>query len=600
MNKMESHLKTNSMANSMNSGALICTLITGICITKLKLDNIYYGLLYSIILNFINYILSNYNEINLTYIFEQLILFDSKYISILIVFSISIFILYIGFNKLNDLFYKEISINIYDPQQINIIRSYQDFFPQYFNKPKNINIGDRDLILEYKICDKSQRMNYDQKLMSITNSDENIPIHFNDLNLNIKGYFIWKKDLKIKELPNKDSQKIDNQNLPVKNTIALKYLEIYITKFNKKINNAEKYIKYLNKAVSEKFNEEKNITLYYYKLLTFKGENKFHSAQFYTGAKDQFIKKEKQLIYSFFHQERDHLWNLIKNIALNPSQFTNFGQAARINLLLYGPPGTGKSTFAYRIASCLNRHIMSIDLRDINSKFELYKIIQKPEVYLDNSYEKNIIMFEEFDISIQELQARTKLKQKKENLWLKFMASRIEADSNFYSNDNNKNKDQNKDKDKNQNKDKDKNKEKNKDKDNDSDIDEDDDEFKNTSPSNKEEFSIRDLLEIFQGPIPFDGMIMIATTNKYDVIKNICPELFRPGRITPVYFGYINKDTLQEISTYFFNRKLQCYIPDQITIPTSQIIELALEANSQKSTKNEHFLFFQNKLDKLL
>lgn len=103
------------------------------------------------------------------------------------------------------------------------------------------------------------------------------------------------------------------------------------------------------------------------------------------------------------------------------------------------------------------------------------------------------------------------------------------------------------------------------------------------------EFKLRDLLEIFQGPIPFESMIMLANTNKYDEIKDMCPELFRPGRLTAVYFGYVNQETLQDIAIYFFNQKLKVYIPDILKIPTSQIIELAFEALTVSTNPFDYF-----------
>ena len=54
------------------------------------------------------------------------------------------------------------------------------------------------------------------------------------------------------------------------------------------------------------------------------------------------------------------------------------------------------------------------------------------------------------------------------------------------------------------------------------------------------EFQLEDLLEILQGPVPREGQIIIATTNKFDEIKNECPALFRPGRLTPIEFGSNN------------------------------------------------------------
>jgi hypothetical protein len=180
-------------------------------------------------------------------------------------------------------------------------------------------------------------------------------------------------------------------------------------------------------------------------------------------------------------------------------------------------------------------------------------------------------MLEEFDISIKEIDARSKIKKKRENAWLKYMASKCDNDDIELFQEKKSdvdNKDNKKDKD--------------------------------TISSEDGEYNIRDLLEIFQGPIPFDGMIMIATTNKFDEIKEICPELFRPGRLTPIYFGYINKDTLQEISLFYFNRKITSYIPENMIIPTSQIIELALEAKSQNILPNAQFNFFINKLNLVL
>lgn len=105
----------------------------------------------------------------------------------------------------------------------------------------------------------------------------------------------------------------------------------------------------------------------------------------------------------------------------------------------------------------------------------------------------------------------------------------------------------------------------------------------------RDEFTLRDLLEIFQGPVPFESMIMLASTNKYEDIKELCPELFRPGRMTPIYFGYIDKKTLQEISLYFFKQKLPFRIPQEITIPTSEIIELALKAQQMKANDFDYF-----------
>ena len=86
---------------------------------------------------------------------------------------------------------------------------------------------------------------------------------------------------------------------------------------------------------------------------------------------------------------------------------------------------------------------------------------------------------------------------------------------------------------------------------------------------------ISDLLELFQGPVPVKDRLIIATTNYYEDIKNTLPALFRPGRLSPLAFNYLTWDLLNELTQYYFDTQMTV---DQfkITIPTSQIIELAI------------------------
>jgi len=68
--------------------------------------------------------------------------------------------------------------------------------------------------------------------------------------------------------------------------------------------------------------------------------------------------------------------------------------------------------------------------------------------------------------------------------------------------------------------------------------------------------------------------------------------------LTPIYFGYVNRDTLQDISKYYFDRKITGRLPEIIKIPTSQIIELALEAS--QSDGDNQFEQFSSKLNVLI
>jgi SpoVK/Ycf46/Vps4 family AAA+-type ATPase len=228
----------------------------------------------------------------------------------------------------------------------------------------------------------------------------------------------------------------------------------------------------------------------------------------------------------FFHQEKTRLWKTLKTIQTNPDYYISRGQTAGVNLLLHGHGGTGKSSLIYRIAQCFQRNIVSLDLRALTKK-RAYQIIQRPH---SDDYRKYIILFEEFDISIKELYLREQHtnEDKKYDELLDLVKKGAETISTSYKKD--------------------------------------------------DDLKLRDLLEIFQGPVPFEQMIIIATTNRYDEIKEMCPELFRPGRLTPVHFDYINRETLQELSQYYFGRKIESYLPDMLNIPTSLIVELAFEA----------------------
>merc|ERR1711934_256381 len=100
-------------------------------------------------------------------------------------------------------------------------------------------------------------------------------------------------------------------------------------------------------------------------------------------------------------------------------------------------------------------------------------------------------------------------------------------------------------------------------------------------------FMLRDLLDILQGTVSVNGTIIFATTNKFEEIKDFCPELFRHGRMTPVYFGYFEKEQIDQFLHYYFNKtfrdlkekiRIEFNEKGEINIPTSQLVETALDA----------------------
>jgi hypothetical protein len=81
-----------------------------------------------------------------------------------------------------------------------------------------------------------------------------------------------------------------------------------------------------------------------------------------------------------------------------------------------------------------------------------------------------------------------------------------------------------------------------------------------------------ELLELFQGAVPVKKRMIIATTNNFEPIKKAIPALFRPGRLTPLEFNYIDWDSFRELCFYHYKRSPTTEF--KITIPTSEIIEL--------------------------
>jgi hypothetical protein len=269
------------------------------------------------------------------------------------------------------------------------------------------------------------------------------------------------------------------------------------------------------------------------------------------------------------------------------------------NLLLYGKPGLGKSTFIYRLATNFKMSILSLDLSlYIDKKKELYSIFYGQDYSLTNDgntgkrypSDNCIIVLEEFDKCIEKLIFLESIFNYKNNLinsffkeyktrnfssrpqpkkdskdpnvkyqggdtYEDFIVNEIKGEADFqtikeinmYANKVNI-------------------------------VDSfSNNIIRNINDNNKSQIlRIKDLLELFQGPIPVKDRIIIATTNYYKQIKNSLPALFRPGRLTPIKFSYLDDDTLRELIQYYFKTDYKENLP-RINSPTSQIIELAIK-----------------------
>ena len=306
----------------------------------------------------------------------------------------------------------------------------------------------------------------------------------------------------------------------------------------------------------------------------------------YQGRNRTLAELEPIYMDTHFHSEKDRLWSLIKEIDQNKDYFQKYGQTPKLNLLLHGPPGTGKSSFAYRVAMTLRRDIISMDLTKYPNRYVIDKLMHGYiNVCLTNGFMINpsrlVYVFDEFDRTIEFLIAAQDKEKRVFESKLKAMsagnglAALLGANSGKSKSGGRKSQES-------------------------GDSDEDDGnitaEFDSspTDPSTaslaSQLLTIKDLLEIFQGVVDVNGRLIFAMTNHFDKIKVECPALFRPGRLTPVYFGYINRETLCEIVEYYFKQPLSDadldLLPGEFQIPTSEIIEQAIYFSTQKNGYN--------------
>lgn len=368
---------------------------------------------------------------------------------------------------------------------INVLRFYMQKNPDFFSKNYNMTIGRPHIgDLGYHI---------------IPDTDETV--FFNDTKFFVRGKFI--------------TDFIQDETVFAKQLIKrdVAYLKIYVTDDSKY--NAEQYLKQLQKYMENIESSTDNMVLYSVKVF---GLDNTIRKKIYNGPKNNHQERYEKYMKSYFSNKRDEIWTQLYNIHYHPEKYSKFGQEARFNMLLYGPPGSGKSTFAYRTAMSLGRHIFSVDLTMIaNDRAAVYKAIQTPSIFTDEPLDCSnaVILLEEFDITIDYfLKEQTKEKNGEHKIISQEMPVRP--------------------------------------------------------------FEISDLLELLQGAVPLKGCIIIATTNKYEKIRETCPALFRPGRLTPIHFSYMDWTSFHEMCMHFFNKKIDVDENQKITVPTSEILDMAL------------------------
>lgn len=455
------------------------------------------------------------------------------------------------------------SIKFFRNTQLTTFQKYIKMHPHFYDKIKDNKYGDPDFLSKIN----KTGFHIGQNLDAINDknmSEENLKIYFNDSNFNIKGYYTWNKEI-IEQKNFVNDNKKENVKEQI-DKINYNYITLYI-ELNKDTD-INKYYNNIKNIVDE--DNQINITKTFTKIL-YNDEIKRPwptQMKIYKGPKKDREYLKNLYIKSFFHKSKDHLWKVIENIEYNPEKFIVLGQNPRLNLLLYGPPGTGKSSFAYRVAMALNRNIISIDLR----------MMKKTQVYsqfFSSDSVDSIYILDEFDVAVKELSERKKRKSIEIEIFRKSIVNQLEKDlddtKNIMTND----------------------------KKTDVKTDVKTETKKILIPDNHDELLLDDLLELLQGAVPFNQSIIIATTNDYEGIKDLCPALFRNGRLSPIYFGYVDNNILNEMCLYFFQKELKTDINvEEKKLAPSYIIEIITEA--KLINEDNSYEYFIDKINKIL
>jgi len=213
--------------------------------------------------------------------------------------------------------------------------------------------------------------------------------------------------------------------------------------------------------------------------------------------------KHRKNIENVYIADSTRICSMLKHFVNKTGIYANPNTIHKFGLLLHGPPGTGKTSMIKAISKYLNRSIVYISLKDVQSDKALFEIFIK-NMYIINGDQtsipsSNIIyVFEDIDTHIS-LGKRT-LNKTSINKLLRGKTDNIDNLNNI-------------------------------------DIDELDNKAKFRSNSGEYTFTLGGFLNVLDGVVEPENRIIIMTTN---CLEKLDPAIYRPGRVNMcVKFGYI-------------------------------------------------------------
>jgi hypothetical protein len=437
------------------------------------------------------------------------------------------------------------TVNVYLKTDIDVFVEYLNKHPNMAPVPESMQHGDPRLIAEAYVQSVQTTIvagaHYAPSSYTTTSMDEirqraafvkpqdDVRIPFVDGNFAVKGSFVWRSSIQ-------DVQRPDDKTTHV----FLPYIELWIERGSEKLPRPCDYLPAIRKWLAEQ--AKTTLTLHCARVFNDgNGGSHSRSVKIYDGPILSYDVLEKQFMDTFFQKDKDRIWNLLKLMDRHPEQVYKLGQFPQLGFLLHGPPGTGKSTFAYRAARALNRHIMCVNIQSLPDREALHCILRTPHINGRVYTPKEVVfVFDEFDRTVKVLANRHSLNRRILDTWAtevsKLDVKVIEAT------DEQRNKTSGAMR------------------------------FNSLNRDGEDEIQLHDLLEALQGVVPSEGAICIATTNAYDELKTICPALFRNGRLTPVHFDHFDLQLINQFSQFHFGQTLSLPAATSNQVPASDAV----------------------------
>lgn len=450
-------------------------------------------------------------------------------------------------------------INISDTTHILAISRYTERHASYYRGLTFIqrgNVEGQIMKITKSLNDASMR-NFCTLLNSLRVPPCDVKYPFVDTEFNQSGYICWRK------ANNVVKEKLSDDQV---NEVIFPIFSIDVSLDRGNITDVTGYIEKMVKSTNDNVFESRHA------LTILKGPGEGIHNHIKTLV-DERILSDGELyhrhIASFFHPERDRIWNWAKTVHHNPEFFYHRGQPAFFGIICEGPPGTGKSVILNKIAAATRRFPLVVDIRT-HSKQSVYQILERPFIHGIHTDSGRVVLgLDEFDEVIRYLREKKKFRDKMIDMQLNRMST-----SGYDM------------------------------------MEEPTEAEKIKKASNPEdkipsigdslsELTIKDLLTIIQGPIPNDRMMIVATTNNFEYIEKECPQLVRDGRLTRIKFDYPCQKVVEQMSEYYFGKALGITIPKLEGIPTSRLTQICSDIQIETLDKEIGHRMFVDKVKEI-